>query len=628
MNIIHRYFPTTRVGLVPGQGRLALLTITVLVLILSAGVITAQSASTPEGTPDATAGRTAFIDNCVACHGLLAMGDGEAVNQLAGNIPTALADPDFLQTAVPAELFGVITEGRIDKLMPPFGSGTENVDPIPEAQRWNIIAYIFSLGTPPESIEIGRVLYEENCLSCHGEEGQGNGPRAGELASAPFDLSDPIYWSQISNQGVFDNLVGAPTIPDHEDSLGDGGIAGSDIYSVIDHMRTFSYEYLDAHAAFRPLDEAIVFGSIVNGTTGEAFNEAGAVAELRAYNQDLLETLVLTTTVDNEGGFQFDLTEVPQDQFYRVSIFYNGVEFGSDFGGLTPTDSDLELPVTVFETSSDPTVISIDRLHQILTFFEGGVGVNELYVVNNNSDSVYVGESGNVDDGTFEMILPGDAQEISFQRAFGNIDNFVPANEIVFTGRGWADTFPLRPGPGSLILLASYVLPYEDGVTISHPILYSTSEVNLVLPDAGVSLTDEEDWVNMGQRAMGSTNVSNFGKADLPAGSVIVVDLVGEPQLETSSIGAIALDNQSELLIGLAVAVLVIGVAGVFIWRWRREPVDAYIPDRYSRQDLLQAIADLDDDYELGRISEDRYHREREELKSELVALWEEEQNS
>jgi len=627
MNLINRFISPTWTNLVPGKSRLAVLPISLFILLVSAGIVLAQTSSAPESPPDGAAGRDAFNDNCLSCHGQLAMGDGRAVDQLNGNIPTALADPDYLSTAVPAEMYSVITEGRIDKLMPPFGSGTDNVEPLPETQRWDIIAYIFSLGTPPDSLDIGQVIYEENCLECHGKQGEGDGPSAGDLDTDPASLSDLSYWSQVSNQDIFDVLVDGPQIPEH------GGIklddlSSEEIWSIVDYMRTFSYQFLDAHAPFRPLEKATVLGNIVNGTTGESVAGYDVVAELRAYNQDLQEMLVLTTTIDAEGGFHFELTDIPQDQFYRVGVFYEGVEFGSDFGGLTPTDPELELPVTVFETSTDPTTLSIERLHQILSFFEGGVSVAELYVVNNNSDTVYVGESGNPDEGTFEMVLPGDAQEISFQRAFGSLDEFIPANELVFTGRGWADTFPLRPGPSSTILLASYVLPYEDGVTISHPILYSASAVNLVVPDAGVALTDEEEWVDMGQRSMGTSNVTNFGKSDLPAGSVLTVNLEGEPDLEPVSPGTITLDSQSELLIGLAVALLVIGVAGVFIWRWRQEPVDAGLTESYSREDLLQAIADLDDDFELGRISDDRYHSEREDLKSGLVALWEEEQGS
>ena len=609
-----------------GRRPAAFLSLLLLVLFFSTGAALAQTGSRPEAPPDASSGREVFNDSCSGCHGTLALGDGDAVDQLAGNLPTALASIDYLRTAVPAEMFTVITEGRIDKLMPPFGSGSANVDPLPESQRWDIIAYIYSLATPVESIENGRIIYEENCLSCHGDGGQGDGPQASELGIEPGNLSDPVFWSQVSNQAVFDGLAGESPIQGHENIIGSDAYNDDEIWSIVDYIRSLSYSYLDAQAPFRPLDAATISGPVLNGTTGEPFTDDGVIADLRAYNQDFLETLLITTTLDSEGTYQFDLADVAQDQFYRVSILYNGVEFGSDFGNVSQSDPDLELPITVFETSDDPSVVGIERLHQILNFFEGGVGVNELYVVNNNSNSVYTGESGNADLGTFEIILPAGAQDISFQRAFGNIDNFIPANEIVPTGRGWADTFPLRPGPSSTILLANYILPYDGGVTISHPVLYATSVVNLALPDAGVTLSDAEEWTELDQRAMGNSNVSNFTKSDIPAGTVLTLKLEGEPDLASTSSGVLALDNQSELLIGLVVALVVVGVAGVFIWKWRQEPAGGELYDSYDREELLQAIADLDDDYELGRISEHRYHSEREQLKSELIALWEEEQ--
>jgi mono/diheme cytochrome c family protein len=35
----------------------------------------------------------------------------------------------------------------------------------------------------------GKVLYEQNCLACHGETGYGNGPAAAGLKTKPFDLT-------------------------------------------------------------------------------------------------------------------------------------------------------------------------------------------------------------------------------------------------------------------------------------------------------------------------------------------------------------------------------------------------------------------------------------------------------
>jgi mono/diheme cytochrome c family protein len=628
MKICQRNFLSAKALRRLGRHRSSYVAITIFLMLSSAAAVVAQSINTPSVPPDALTGRTVYNDNCVTCHGISAMGDGEAVSQLGQNIPTALAGTDFIRSTNPSEMFQVITEGRIDNLMPPFGVGTDNVDPLPEEQRWDVIAYVYSLATPQDSIEIGQFLYEENCLTCHGEGGRGDGASAGELEDNPGDLSDLSYWSNVSNQDAFEILRNPTQIPYHEFDVDSDDMTDDELWSVVDYIRTFSYSYFDASASFKPLESAFVSGNVINGTTGEPYLEEGSVVELRAYNQDLVETLAITTTLSAEGAFAFELSDLPLDQFYRVTLVHGGVEYGSDFGGLTPTDPELDLPITVFETSTESSVVEIERLHQIINFFEGAVGVNELYVVNNNSNSVFVGESGDPDEGTFEILLPDDAQEISFQRAFGSMDNFVPTNDFVFTGSGWADTFPLRPGPGSLVMLVSYALPYDDAATISHPILYSASAVNLALPDVGVTLVDAQDWADMGQLAMGSTNVSNFGKSDIPAGSVLILSLEGEPELAEPSVGSTVLDSRLELFVGIGVALLVAGIAVVFIRRWQNELVGRAIPLGSDRDELLQAIADLDDDYEAGLIGDYTYQREREQLKADLIAVWEEEQGS
>jgi mono/diheme cytochrome c family protein len=53
----------------------------------------------------------------------------------------------------------------------------------------------------------GKVLYEQNCLVCHGETGYGNGPAAANLKTKPFDLTvhalqhDDSYFIAVMGNG-------------------------------------------------------------------------------------------------------------------------------------------------------------------------------------------------------------------------------------------------------------------------------------------------------------------------------------------------------------------------------------------------------------------------------------------
>ena len=80
--------------------------------------------------------------------------------------PRDFTDEAFRRTAVPSTMFQTITDGRLEAGMPPFGPASSN--PIDIADRWDLVAAVYSLGTPSEAIENGRLVYEENCLACHG----------------------------------------------------------------------------------------------------------------------------------------------------------------------------------------------------------------------------------------------------------------------------------------------------------------------------------------------------------------------------------------------------------------------------------------------------------------------------
>ena len=43
-----------------------------------------------------------------------------------------------------------------------------------------------------ESIEAGRMLYEQNCVVCHGPDGRGDGPNAASLNPAPSDFRSHV----------------------------------------------------------------------------------------------------------------------------------------------------------------------------------------------------------------------------------------------------------------------------------------------------------------------------------------------------------------------------------------------------------------------------------------------------
>ncbi|NUO83082.1 c-type cytochrome [candidate division KSB1 bacterium] len=71
------------------------------------------------------------------------------------------------------------------------------------AQEKNLL--IFPTTTP--DLNMGAQLFRENCVSCHGERGAGNGPAADTLHPKPRDLSAPAYLDFVTPFHIYQALT-------------------------------------------------------------------------------------------------------------------------------------------------------------------------------------------------------------------------------------------------------------------------------------------------------------------------------------------------------------------------------------------------------------------------------------
>jgi mono/diheme cytochrome c family protein len=584
--------------------------------------IIAQEPVLPQTTPDGASGLDLYAERCANCHGDTGQGDGPLILQMGGQPPMPF-DAEYRREARPSTMFEQITNGDLTVGMPPFGPASSN--PIPDAGRWDLVAAVYSLATPAEDVAAGQVIYESQCAACHGDEGRGDGPEAG-TDPAPTDLTALDYWFNRSNATVHSALApGLIAAHDYE-------TADDDLWRVVDFTRTFSYVYADPAAPVALIPAGTIFGSLSNGTTGESL--ADTVVTLRAFTPDFVQTLTLTTTTDAGGNYRFDVSDIEPDWVFIAGASHQELSFSSAADQLDRQLPTLELPIEVYERSTDASAINLGQLHVVLEFAEDRLRVNELYIFNNNQNAVFVGESGDPARGTVEIALPAGAENLSFQRAFGSLDSFLPANDFVPTERGWADPLPLRPGPGALNLLVRYELPYRSGMTVAHPVFYDTASSTIILPDAGVSVTGPS-WVEQPPQQFGQGDTfRNYSRATIPAGEPVTIQLQGRPRLVSGAEGTALNRNMTvELLIGGAAFLLAVG-AGIIVWRsWRgRREVDeewGSVVDsavagetRDTQEALLKTIAELDDAYEAGQIEEAAYQRQRAELKQRLAAIW------
>jgi copper transport protein len=112
-----------------------------------------------------------------------------------------------------------------------FGVHTHEARPDPSAGN--------PIEASEESIARGRMLFQQNCIVCHGPEGRGDGPQAESLNPAPADIrqhlpyhTDPQFFNFVA-QGI------AGTAMPAWGSNNDGPLSDDDIWNVINYMRTF-----------------------------------------------------------------------------------------------------------------------------------------------------------------------------------------------------------------------------------------------------------------------------------------------------------------------------------------------------------------------------------------------------
>ena len=574
----------------------------------------------PLEPPDLAHGAQLFAEHCTACHGASGRGDGPLVQ--SGQIaqpPADFTDPATAGSQRPTDWYATITNGRIENLMPPWR------DRLSEAERWAVAMYTYTMAYHPEQLALGQEVWAADCAECHDETGRGDGPRAAEINRPVGDLTDPAELVTLSDSVLY-NIVTegvGESMPAYEDDLSE-----EQRQAVVRYMRTLSLANTDAigrqvepaateEAAAESTEEAVlgtVTGVITNGTVGGEVPPDLTVT-LHRFDAQFNDT-PLETTIAPDGSFTFADVPISSDQRYIVTVAYRDRIFTSEL--VTGDNPALELPVTIYELTEDPAVISITRMAIQIDAIGDGLQVAQVIFFRNSSDRLFT-SSQPIDERRFPSLVmplpPG-----SVIMGFGdNEQRFI----VVEDEPAVIDTVPVLPDEDHIVQFV-YFIPYEGSAIIEHEVNYALNgPVRLLLSPPTVTATSEQ-LSSLGPQTIGERTYEGYG-ADLTLvpGDVIRYELRGQGAATVSDVETTSAPSTNLL----PVILLILGgaallVAAALYLRGRGEPA---VSKERLIDTLIREIADLDARHEAGQINHDLYQQQRSQLKARLAKLMGEE---
>ena len=597
-------------------------------------------AAYPLVPPNPSDGAAIFAEKCAPCHGPTGKGDGEMSARLPFPAPP-IGTAELARQSSPAEWYRIVTLGNMERSMPPFNS-------LSERQRWDVVAYTFSLSESEESLAQGAELFQANCAGCHGEGGRGDGPQAASLSASPKDFSDQEFMAGRSEAGFFEVIsTGAPpAMP----AFG-GQLSETERWALAGFVRSLSFGgprlaeaagpasplpvdtaqpgtipatastpdpgAVVAEAAGSQAELGIITGSVTNPKGGEV--PAGLTVFLHAID-GMQTAMTQTTSLREDGQFVFEEIPMPEGRYFLATTEYDGATYGSQFVQTQPDSTTLELPITVYETTTDPSALEANRLHLFLEFAgPQTLRIIELYIISNTGDKTVVAAEEGQPTLTFQ--LPPGATNLEFQ------NEVLGGGRFVQTPDGFGDTLAVSPGTENYTLFFAFDLPYERRLELVQPMSIPVNAVVILVPEDNLKIKGES-LVDAGVRPVEGVNYQMYNSGSLPAGEELKLTITGSLARSNPVLSA---GSSGSLLVGLAALGAVLVLAGLMLYRRNRlnnaeqdELEEEAILAEDELEDpeaIMDAILALDDLYKSGELPHEAYQQRRTELKARLKEL-------
>ena len=350
----------------------------------------------------------------------------------------------------------------------------------------------------------------------------------------------------------------------------------------------------------------MIGGRIVNGTAGGS-SVADQDITLKTYLNDALASDT-TTKTDAEGRFVFDSLLTESGYSYQVVLTFQEAEYYSEWLNFDEGEASKSIEVTVYDSTTSDEALKVATAHMIIYVGQDSLLVKEYFLFTNESSLNYIGSKEVTAEGnnreTLKFPLPKEATELQY--TLGLMECCIYGSE-----EGFTDSMPVLPGTREVAY--SYKVNYNSGTyTFSQDANYPTTRYDFLFQGESIEITSNQLKAEEPMDIDG-TRFNHLSGSDFAPGDIVVAKLSGLP--ETGNQGTV-------IWVALALIVLTCGLSFVYLLRRKKvQPVSPEDSLDQRRQRLLIELAELDDDFEGGKIPEEVYRRLRAERKSQLLAL-------
>lgn len=356
-------------------------------------------------------------------------------------------------------------------------------------------------------------------------------------------------------------------------------------------------------------DGGSINGELINGSSGSSKSVSGLSVSLEIYD-GTNQIGEKNTVSDVNGTFSFGDLNTVSTYTYIIKVVFEGVDYYGEPVTFAADETIKSTQVTVFDTTTDDSSITIDMIHVILSVSDNSLNMKENFLFLNNSDMTYIGLPGTDSNGareTLKFTVPVEVNSISWMGGQTGVSTIVKNG--IFT-----DATPVTPD-GTFISYSYKLDLINSQKSLFWRVNYDAGRFDLLIENQNMTVLSERLNTETPLTINGKT-YNHYSVLDLKKGELITAQISLVPTgSRQSGIGWIWFT-----LIPLTLIVIIF----VFVKKIRTAKKGA-VPEIGVENDadrLMQEIAALDDNYEEGIINKDEYLKLRSEKKKQLIDLF------